>query len=185
MAPGTEQRPYAVVQLRQEDMEGRLVGMVGFQTRLRWGAQDQVFRLIPGLERAEFVRYGVMHRNTYINSPMLLQPTLQLKSDPTIFVAGQITGVEGYMESAASGIWAGINAARMAAGQETLVLPENTMLGSLLRYITSTISDHFQPMNANFGILPPIGPVIKDKKRRYQAYATRAGTEMQEFSELL
>ncbi|MGI6435372.1 MAG: methylenetetrahydrofolate--tRNA-(uracil(54)-C(5))-methyltransferase (FADH(2)-oxidizing) TrmFO [Syntrophomonadaceae bacterium] len=183
--PHGEQRPYAVVQLRQEDREGQLWGLVGFQTRLRWSEQDRVFRLIPGMKKAEFVRYGVMHRNTYINSPRLLDVSLQFKSRPGIFLAGQLTGVEGYMESAASGIWAGLSAARYLQGKPPLSLPETTMLGALIHHITTADPGKFQPMNANFGILPPLATAIKDKKQRNMSYATRSLQELREFSELL
>ncbi len=177
-------KPYAVLQLRQEDIEGRIYGLVGFQTRLRWGEQDRIFRLIPGLEKAEFVRYGVMHRNTYINSPIVLTPALQFKNNPRIFFAGQISGVEGYMESAATGIVAGINALRMLTGENPVVLPETTMIGSLITFITTADPDNFQPVNANFGLLPPLTQPIRDKKLRYQAYTQRALEKMDKFSEL-
>lgn len=180
-----EGRPYAVVQLRQEDLEGRIFGLVGFQSRLRWGEQARVFRLIPGLERAEFIRYGSMHRNTFINSPGLLHPTLQWKNDERIFFAGQITGVEGYMESAATGILAGINAARLYRGLPALAPSSTTMLGALLHFITSARDHNFQPINANFGLLPPLTRKIRDKQKRYQAYVDRAAGEMSKFSELL
>lgn len=183
--PRSGRRPYAVVQLRQEDQAGTIYGLVGFQTRLRWGEQNQVFRLIPGLEQADFVRYGVMHRNTYINSPRLLKAGLQLQKEPRIFLAGQITGVEGYMESAATGIIAGINAARTAKGDQVRVPDQATMLGALLDFITTSDSGHFQPINANFGLLPPLPATIKDKQKRYAEYSHRALTKMQEFSELL
>ncbi|MEN6348098.1 MAG: methylenetetrahydrofolate--tRNA-(uracil(54)-C(5))-methyltransferase (FADH(2)-oxidizing) TrmFO [Syntrophomonas sp.] len=178
-------RPYAIVQLRQEDLAGTIFGLVGFQTRMRWGDQDRVFRLIPGLENAEFVRYGVMHRNTYINSPKLLHPSLQLRKEPRIFFAGQITGVEGYMESAAAGIIAGINAVRFLKGQKALVPGPYTMIGSLLNFISSLPGDNFQPINANFGLLPPLENRVKDRQKRYSAYVARALDKMNEFSELL
>lgn len=165
--PETGENYFAVVQLRQENLEGTVYGLVGFQTRLKWPEQERVFRMIPGLENAEFVRFGQIHRNTYIDSPRLLSPTLQLRSDPDIFFAGQLTGVEGYMESAASGIIAGINAARYVLGKELAVLPEETMIGALLKYITSSEIEPFQPMNVNFGILPPLVPYErKDEIRR-------------------
>jgi methylenetetrahydrofolate--tRNA-(uracil-5-)-methyltransferase len=176
--------PYAVLQLRQEDMEGRIYGLVGFQTRLRWGEQDRIFRLIPGLEKAEFVRYGVMHRNTYINSPAVLTPGLQYKHDPGIFFAGQISGVEGYMESAATGIVAGINALRVLEGKSPLIFPETTMIGALIKFITTADANNFQPINANFGLIPPLADPIRDKKTRYQFYVNRALEEMDKFSEL-
>lgn len=178
-------RPYAVVQLRQEDKEGRIYGLVGFQTRIRWGEQDRIFRMIPGLEKVEFVRYGVMHRNSYLNSPQLLTAGLQLKHHPEILFAGQITGVEGYMESAATGIVAGINASRRAQGLPAEVPGEHTMIGSLLRFISSADSHNFQPINANFGLLAPLEPPIKDRQKRYEAYVKRALQQGKEFSELL
>jgi len=181
--PQTGQRAWAVVQLRQENKEGTILGLVGFQTRLKWGEQERVFRLIPGLQRAEFVRFGVMHRNTYINSPQLLNPTLECKKFPGLFFAGQITGVEGYMESAASGIMAGLNACRRLKGQELLTLSPNTILGALLNYITSADKKNFQPMNANFGLLPPLEENVKDKQSRYKLYVERSQKEMRKFSE--
>ncbi len=183
--PHDNSRPYAVVQLRQEDREGRIYGLVGFQTRLKWGEQDRIFRMIPGLEKAEFVRYGVMHRNTYINSPELLHPTLQLRSNPCILFAGQITGVEGYMESAATGIIAGVNASRLFKGQEPIIPGEYTMIGSLLRFIATANRTNFQPINASFGLLPELVPGVKDRKMRYQLYVERALQQAREFSELL
>ncbi|MDR1160192.1 MAG: methylenetetrahydrofolate--tRNA-(uracil(54)-C(5))-methyltransferase (FADH(2)-oxidizing) TrmFO [Syntrophomonadaceae bacterium] len=183
--PGTDARPYAVVQLRQEDREGNIFGLVGFQSRIRWKEQERVFRMIPGLENAEFVRFGSMHRNTYINSPLILNPTLQSKNNENIFWAGQITGVEGYMESAASGIFAGINALRFYKGLDLLILPLETMMGSLLNFIGTAKEKNFQPINANFGILPPLENHVKDKKRRYAMYIVRAWELMTKFSELL
>lgn len=183
--PDGGERPYAVVQLRQEDREGSIYGLVGFQTRLTWGEQDRVMRLLPGLEKAEFVRYGMMHRNTYINSPRVLGPTLQLREHPQVLLAGQITGVEGYMESAATGILAGINAARLSMGRETLVVDPCTFLGALIKFVTTADADRFQPINANFGILPPLETRIKDKKSRAMALGQRALIKMGEFSELL
>jgi len=171
--PRTGERPYAVVQLRREDDAGRLLNMVGFQTRLAWEEQRRVFRMIPGLEHAEFVRYGVMHRNTYINSPELLKPTLQFRRRDTLFFAGQLTGVEGYLESAASGLVAGVNAARVALGAEPVVFPEETVHGSLCRYISSPHPSGFQPMNANFGIMPRASGKQKGRAARRQI-ATRA-----------
>jgi methylenetetrahydrofolate--tRNA-(uracil-5-)-methyltransferase len=178
-------RPYAVVQLRQEDRDARVWGLVGFQTRLKWGEQDRILRMIPGLENAEFVRYGVMHRNAYINSPRLLRASLQLKNEPRIFLAGQITGVEGYMESAATGIIAGINAVRTWRGQEAAVPDPCTMIGALLQFISTSSSNAFQPINANFGLLPPLLKPVKKKNEKYQAYVERALREMDKFSELL
>jgi methylenetetrahydrofolate--tRNA-(uracil-5-)-methyltransferase len=167
-------RPYAVVQLRQEDKAGQLWNMVGFQTNLRWGEQKRVFRLIPGLENAEFVRMGVMHRNTFINSPELLYPTLQFKSRPTMFAAGQLMGTEGYTAASAGGWLAGTNAARLVLGLEPMTLPPTTMMGALFEFISSASPKHFQPMPPNFGILPPLGVRIKGKKERYGAYRDRA-----------
>jgi methylenetetrahydrofolate--tRNA-(uracil-5-)-methyltransferase len=183
--PDSGKRAYAVVQLRQEDREGRIYGLVGCQTRLTWGEQDRVFRLIPGLKNADFVRYGVMHRNTFINSPELLLPTLQSKNNPLIFWAGQVTGVEGYMESAATGILAAINAARYINKKELLILSTVTMLGSLVNFITSSVTGDLQPVNCNFGILPPLENEIKDKKKRYQAYVNRSINAITELSDSL
>lgn len=182
--PRTEKRAWAVVQLRQENQAGTVYGLVGFQTRLKWGEQERVFRMIPGLENAEFVRYGVMHRNTYINSPRTLLKTLQYKNAPHIFLAGQIIGVEGYMESAATGILAGINAVRYIRNQSPLSLSSYTMLGALVDFICQSNPDDFQPMNANFGILPPLEDRVKDKRQRYQQYVQRSEREMSKFSEL-
>ncbi len=171
----TGRRPYAVVQLRRENREGTLFNLVGFQTNLKFGEQKRVFSMIPGLENAEFVRYGVMHRNTFINSPELLNSDFSMRSRPEIFFAGQITGVEGYMESAASGIIAGNAAARRIKGLKPLRLPAETMTGALSAYISDPYnSGKFQPMGANMGILPDIGRRIRDKKERYGAYAERA-----------
>lgn len=171
----TGRRPYAVVQLRRENREGTLFNLVGFQTNLKFGEQKRVFSMIPGLENAEFMRYGVMHRNTFINSPQLLNSDFSMRSRQDIYFAGQITGVEGYMESAASGIIAGIAAARKIKGLEPLKLPADTMTGALSAYISDPYnSGKFQPMGANMGILPDIGVRIKDKKEKYGAYASRA-----------
>lgn len=167
-------RPYAVVQLRQEDKSGQLWNMVGFQTNLRWGEQKRVFRLIPGLENAEFVRMGVMHRNTFINSPELLYPTLQFKSRPTLLAAGQLVGTEGYTAASAGGWLAGTNAARLVLGLEPITLAPTTMMGALFEFISSASPKHFQPMPPNFGILPPLAVRIKGKKDRYRAYRDRA-----------
>lgn len=179
--PKTGKRPFAVVQLRQDNQSGTLYNIVGFQTHLKWGPQKEVLQLIPGLENAEIVRYGVMHRNTFINSPNLLEPTYQYKQRPDLFFAGQITGVEGYVESAAAGLVAGINAARFVKGEEPLVFPVDTILGSMANYITTANQKSFQPMNANFGLLPPIEPRVKNKKERYEALATRALNTIQNF----
>lgn len=154
--PETGERPYAVVQLRQDNAEGTIYNIVGFQTRLKWAEQRRVFRMIPGLSHAEFLRYGVMHRNTFINAPRHLRPTFQLRSEDTLFFAGQMTGVEGYVESAASGLTAGINAARIAADRTPVVFPQTTCHGALAHYITTCDPAHFQPMNINFGLLPPL-----------------------------
>ncbi|PFJ18548.1 methylenetetrahydrofolate--tRNA-(uracil(54)-C(5))-methyltransferase (FADH(2)-oxidizing) TrmFO [Bacillus cereus] len=172
--PKTGKTPYAVVQLRQDDAAGTLYNIVGFQTHLKWGPQKEVLQLIPGLESAEIVRYGVMHRNTFINSPNLLRPTYQYKQRDDLFFAGQMTGVEGYVESAASGLLAGINAARLVQGEEPVVLPPVTAMGSMANYITATNAKNFQPMNANFGLFAPLEKKIKKKQERNEAYATRA-----------
>lgn len=173
--PRTGRRPYAVVQLRRENREGTLFNLVGFQTNLKFGEQKRVFSMIPGLGNAEFIRYGVMHRNTFINSPELLNADFSMRTRPEIFFAGQMTGVEGYMESAASGLIAGIAAARRIKGLEPLKLPADTMTGALSAYLSDPFnSGKFQPMGANMGILPDIGVRIKDKKERYGAYAERA-----------
>lgn len=172
--PNTGHRPWACVQLRRENSKGTMFNLVGFQTNLKFGEQKRVFSMIPGLENAEFVRYGVMHRNSFLNSPKLLNADFSLRSNPNIFFAGQITGVEGYMESAASGIMAGINAVRQAEGEEPLVLSEYNMIGALSQYISDESVTNFQPMGANFGILPPIEPKIRDKRERYMALANRA-----------
>lgn len=172
--PKTGHRPWAAVQLRRENSAGTMFNLVGFQTNLKFGEQKRVFSMIPGLENAEFVRYGVMHRNSFLDSPRLLSKTFQLRKQPNVFFAGQITGVEGYMESAASGIIAGKNAVRAAHGKSPLELPPVTMTGALCSYISDETVKDFQPMGANFGILPPIEPKIKDKKQRYAALAERA-----------
>lgn len=183
MNPHTGKLPYAVIQLRQDNAAGTLYNMVGFQTHLKWGEQKRVFSMIPGLENAEFVRYGVMHRNTFINSPKLLKPTYQTMNRETLFFAGQMTGVEGYVESAASGLVAGMNAARLAKGQEPLVLPEQTALGSMAHYITTADFKHFQPMNANFGLFPPLDTRIKNKKEKNEAIANRALEKIEAFKQ--
>ena len=171
--PRTGERPYAIVQLRQDDTKDTLYNMVGFQTNLKFGEQKRVFSLIPGLKNAEFVKYGVMHRNTYINSPELLEPTYQLKNRSNLFFAGQITGVEGYVESIASGLLAGINSVKQFKKEEKIIFPDTTMIGALTKYIT-TPRKHFAPMNANFGILTELEEKIKDKKVRYEELAKRA-----------
>lgn len=167
-------RPYAVVQLRPEDRAGQLWNMVGFQTNLRWGEQQRVFRLIPGLAQAEFVRYGVMHRNTFLNAPNILHPTLQFRAYPHLFAAGQLTGTEGYIAAVAGGWLAGVNAARFAQGLPLLTLPPTTMMGALFHFISTAEAKFFQPMPANFGILPPLATPVKQKSARYQAYSQRA-----------
>ncbi len=172
--PRTGKRPYAVVQLRQDNLAGTLYNMVGFQTNLRWSEQDRVFRLIPGLERAEFVRYGQMHRNLFINAPTALRRTLQSRVRPDLFFAGQITGTEGYVGSVASGLVAGLNAARLVRGEEPLAFPEETMVGALLRDVAEASPEEFQPMKANFGLLPPLEGRVRGKKERGEAYARRA-----------
>ncbi|TYS63146.1 FADH(2)-oxidizing methylenetetrahydrofolate--tRNA-(uracil(54)-C(5))-methyltransferase TrmFO [Bacillus infantis] len=179
--PRTGKRPYAVVQLRQDDAAGTLYNIVGFQTHLKWGPQKEVLRLIPGLEEAEIVRYGVMHRNTFINSPKVLEATYQFRNRDGLFFAGQMTGVEGYVESAASGLIAGINAARLAEGKELLEFPHETAIGSMARYITTTNSKNFQPMNANFGLFPELPVKIKGKQERNEQHANRALETIQNF----
>jgi methylenetetrahydrofolate--tRNA-(uracil-5-)-methyltransferase len=183
--PHTGKLPHAVVQLRQDNAAGTLYNLVGFQTHLKWGEQKRVLSLIPGLEQAEFVRYGVMHRNTFINSPKLLEPTYQYKHRENLFFAGQMTGVEGYVESAASGLIAGLNAGRLAKGQPCLVLPEETTLGSMANYITTADFKHFQPMNANFGLLPQLPERIRNKKEKYEMLANRAIESIQNFSKTI
>lgn len=166
--------PYAVVQLRQDNADGTMYNIVGFQTHLKFGEQKRVFGMIPGLENAEFLRYGVMHRNTYINSPGLLDSTYRLKTDKNVFFAGQITGVEGYVESAASGLVAGVNAAAAAVGGAPVVFDPKTAHGALARYISDESVTNFQPMNINFGLLPPLEERIKVKKERYEKISRRA-----------
>lgn len=172
--PATGHRPWAVLQLRKENREGTMYNLVGFQTNLKFGEQKRVFSMIPALKNAEFVRYGVMHRNSFLRSPGLLNSTFNMKEHPDIFFAGQITGVEGYMESAAAGILAGINAARRFAGKELITLPETTMLGALSRYIADESIRDFQPMGAAIGLLPETENKIRDKRERYAAVAERA-----------
>lgn len=173
-----EKKPYAVVQLRQEDKAGQLWNLVGFQTNLRWGEQARVFRLIPGLEQAEFVRMGVMHRNTFINAPQLLGPTLQFQRRPTLLAAGQLVGTEGYSAAIAGGWLAGTNAARLAQGLAPVSLPETTMAGALFSFISSASPKHFQPMPPNFGILPELPQRIRNKRDRYASYRDRAFTDL-------
>ncbi len=181
--PRTGRRPYAVVQLRQDDAAASLYNLVGFQTNLRWPEQERVFRLIPGLERAEFVRFGQMHRNTFINSPALLDPTLQFRARPELFFAGQITGTEGYVGSVASGYVAGLNAARLVHGEELVSFPRETMIGALCHYVAEAEPQGFQPMKANFGLFPPLVPQVRNKRERYAAYARRALAELARFKE--
>lgn len=179
--PRTGRRPHAVVQLRQDNLAGTLYNMVGFQTNLKWGDQKRVLRLIPGLGQAEFARYGMMHRNTYINSPAMLQPTLQFRGRADLFFAGQIVGVEGYVGNAGTGLLAGVNAARLLQGQYPVILPPATMLGALCHYVTHAAARDFQPMKANFGILPPLPPRPGQDDRGRQ-YAERALTAMRRFA---
>ncbi|HWJ02444.1 MAG TPA: methylenetetrahydrofolate--tRNA-(uracil(54)-C(5))-methyltransferase (FADH(2)-oxidizing) TrmFO [Verrucomicrobiae bacterium] len=181
--PRTGKRPWAVVQLRMENSAGTLFNLVGFQTNLKWGEQQRVFRMIPGLEQAEFVRFGVMHRNSFLNGPKVLKPTYQLKNKDyaNIFFAGQITGVEGYMESAASGLVAGINAARQITGEPALIFPPDTALGALCNHVGCSISENFQPMNVNWGLFPPLEERIKAKRERGAEMSRRALASLQEF----
>lgn len=183
--PRTGRRPHAVLQLRQDNIAGSLYNLVGFQTNLKFPEQERVFRLVPGLEKVEFVRFGQMHRNTFVNSPTVLEPTLQLKNHPGIFLAGQITGVEGYMGNIATGMLAGINLARILEKKAPLALPATTMLGALCHYITHAEAKHFQPMKANFGIFPELPPIIGRKKipkvERAQMYAKRALQDLETY----
>ena len=176
--PRTGKRPYSVVQLRQDNTSGTLYNLVGFQTNLKFGEQKRVLSMIPGLENAEFVKYGVMHRNTYINSPKLLNKEGNLRTNNNIFFAGQITGVEGYVESIASGLFAGINAVKELKQEEKITFPKETVIGALTNYVSSP-NEKFQPMNANFGILPPLEEKVKDKKKRYEEMARRSLRKMQ------
>ena len=179
--PRTGHRPWAVVQLRREDAAGMLYNLVGFQTNLKFGEQKRVFGLIPGLEHAEFTRYGVMHRNTFLNAPQVLDSTYQCRKEPRLFFAGQMTGVEGYMESASSGMLAGINALRFAQGQPLVTPPDTTMIGALARWVQAGGEGDYQPMGANFGVLPPIEPHIRDKRQRYAALSQRALASLAEW----
>ena len=176
--PRTGRRPYAAVQLRQDNVAATLYNMVGFQTNIRWGAQEEVLRLIPGLQEAEFVRMGQMHRNTFINSPTLLHPTLQFRERPELFFAGQITGTEGYVGSTMGGLIAGINMARWLHGEQPLTPPRATMIGALLHYITHADPKNFQPMKAAMGLLPDLETSVRNKQKRYAAYAERAQSEL-------
>jgi methylenetetrahydrofolate--tRNA-(uracil-5-)-methyltransferase len=185
--PRTGRRPFAVVQLRQDNAAGTLYNLVGFQTNIRWDDQERVLRMIPGLEHAEFVRFGQMHRNTFINSPRLLRPTLQWHDRDDLFFAGQITGTEGYVGSTAGGLLAGLNAARVAQGLPPLTLPPTTMMGALFHYVTRTdpsdgstaLTTSFQPMKANFGLLPALESPPRDKRQRNAAYAARALADLE------
>ena len=179
--PKTGHRPWAVLQLRKENADGSLYNLVGFQTNLKFGEQKRVFSMIPALRNAEFVRYGVMHRNTFINSPKLLDADFSLRSNHNIYFAGQITGVEGYMESASAGILAGLNLARRLKGEAPLILPQDTMMGALSRYISDETVENFQPMGANFGILPPLPEKIKNKQERYEQISKRALASLEAF----
>jgi methylenetetrahydrofolate--tRNA-(uracil-5-)-methyltransferase len=179
--PRTGRRPYAVVQLRQDNQAATLYNLVGFQTNLKWSEQERVFRLIPGLKQAEFVRFGQMHRNTFINSPALLHSTMQFRSRDDLFFAGQIVGTEGYVGSLASGLVAGLNAARLSTGQATVSFPSTTMVGALCQYVSAAAPRGFQPMKASFGLLPPLEPPVRRKRDRYAAYARRALRDLGHF----
>jgi methylenetetrahydrofolate--tRNA-(uracil-5-)-methyltransferase len=172
--PRTSRQPYAVVQLRMENREGTMYNMVGFQTRMRWGEQRRIFRTIPGLRDAEFLRHGSIHRNTFVTAPALLQETMQFRGDPGIFIAGQLTGVEGYLESAGTGLLAGVNAVRFLNGEPPAILPPTTALGSVIRHICHADPRTFQPMNVNFGLLPPLDEPVRAKRERRQALVDRA-----------
>lgn len=180
---GDGSKPHAVVQLRLEDRMRSAYNLVGFQTRLKYGEQRRIFRMIPGLERAEFLRYGSVHRNTFLNAPRLLHPTLQARTCPSLFFAGQITGVEGYMESAATGLLAGINVAALTRQAPLQVPPANTAHGALVRYISEANADTFQPMNINFGLLPPLENPVRPKKARREAMVTRALRELEQWQQ--
>ena len=187
-----KKRPHAIVQLRKEDLEGKLLNMVGFQTNLKWSEQKRIFRMIPGLEKAEFVRYGVMHRNTFLESPKLLLPTLQFLKRDSLLAAGQLTGTEGYAAAAAGGLLAGINASLLAMNKSPVTFPMESMLGSLMNFISNKnviMSSHkknkFQPMPPSFGLLPELKEKIKDKKIRYKAYQERSLDSLQGFKKLL
>ena len=179
--PHTGKRPFAVVQLRQDNLAGTLYNLVGFQTNLRWAEQKRVLRLIPGLEKAVFTRYGQMHRNTFLNSPQLLHPTLEYKQQNSLFFAGQITGIEGYVGNIGTGLLAGLNSARKLQGRSLLTLPPDTMLGALCHYVSHANPDEFQPMKANFGLMPPFEPHIRNKRERYAAYAERSMSALKDY----
>ena len=185
-------RPHAIVQLRMEDLEGKLLNMVGFQTNLKWSEQKRIFRMIPGLEKAEFVRFGVMHRNTFLESPKLLLPTLQFMKRETLLAAGQITGTEGYAAASAGGLLAGINAALLAKGEKPVFFPDESMIGSLINFISNRNQifsnqkkNKFQPMPASFGLVPELTKRIKDKRLRYKAYQERSTEVLKEFKKIL
>lgn len=175
--PQTNARPYAVVQLRMENRHGTCYNLVGFQTKLTYGAQKRVLRMIPGLQNAEFLRYGSVHRNTFVNAPTLLRNTLQLKSTSRIFLAGQLVGVEGYTEAAATGGLAGLNAARGLQGKTLVVPPDTTAHGALLKYLTTSDARHFQPMNTNYGLFPPLPSRVRDKQERQRQIGQRASED--------
>jgi methylenetetrahydrofolate--tRNA-(uracil-5-)-methyltransferase len=183
--PATGKRAYAVLQLRREDRAGRMWNLVGFQTRLRIPEQQRVFRLIPGLENAEFLRFGSIHRNSYVNSPASLSAHLSLRDDPLTLFAGQLTGVEGYTESTATGLLAGLNLSRLLHGDDPLIPPPTTMLGALYRYLRDADPRHFQPMNANFGLVEELGVRVKDKKVKKEKLAERALADMQRFADTI
>jgi methylenetetrahydrofolate--tRNA-(uracil-5-)-methyltransferase len=172
--PRTGRRPFAVVQLRQDNLAASHWSIVGFQTQLKWGEQKRILQMIPGLERAEFVRYGMIHRNTYVNAPLTLEPTFETRQRPGLFFAGQMSGVEGYVESAASGLIAGLGAARRARGEAPVPLPEDTALGALGRYIARSDPEHYQPTNIAFGLLPELPERVRDKAKKRLALAERA-----------
>src|SRR5215212_8791172 len=181
--PRSGRPPHAVAQLRMEDRAGRMWNLVGFQTRLRIPEQQRVFRMIPGLADAEFLRYGSIHRNSYVNSPASLSPHLALRDDPLTLFAGQITGVEGYTESSATGLVAGINLARLLAGEEPVLPPPTTMLGALYRYLREADPRHFQPMNANFGLVDELGERVRDKRAKKELIAERALADLETWRE--
>ena len=179
--PRTGKKPYAVIQLRQDNASASMYNIVGFQTHLKYGEQKRVFSMIPGLENARFVRYGKMHRNTYIASPEVLQPSYEAKKQSGLFFAGQMTGVEGYVESAGSGLVAGINAARLALGEATLTFPKTTALGSMAHYITSTSAKHFQPMNASYALIPKLDHKVRNKQERHLEISKKALADLADF----
>jgi methylenetetrahydrofolate--tRNA-(uracil-5-)-methyltransferase len=177
--PRTQREPYACVQLRQDNLAGDHFSLVGFQTQIKWGDQARVLRLIPGLEQAEFVRFGMVHRNTYVNGPTVLDATWQVRSRPTLLFAGQMSGVEGYVESAASGLVAGINAAAIAKGEAPAAAPRTTAIGALAYYVSHAEASHYQPSNITFGIMPPLAARLKGKKLRNEALSARALADLQ------